>query len=476
MEYLDKALRVDPHNTEVRKMQVDWLIDNDQLADARDATFALARVHQLKDELAEAIKLLEESGGLWPEDSELLLLLGDLYSESNRIGKATDTYKRAAEIARNQAADERLIEIDQRILELEPDNIKTRKEITRSLFAAGNEALAVEHCAMLVDQHIQRQQFEQAEAEARRILEYQPEHLSIMRKLIEIHQRTAQDEELTRDYMRMARTLQSKGMQQDAVKLLREALQVEPGSIGLREMLIEIYMEYGDERKLIDDYMILAKLLQRYDRKPEAARYLRSVLKLEANHTPAETLLTQLGESAEEPQDETAKKLRPIPVDAEREVPTSFPDQTKIDDGGQSDDMRRTIQRYQMILEQDPRNLNVREKLGDCYQQNNQIARAVEQWEIVSEEYEKLQDYDETIMICEKIMGLRPNNLSVRKRLSNAMLCNEAMGALDSAISTIRRRPATNDPDATQMRDPNETQVADPSAPQLDPNHRGMEQ
>ena len=99
------------------------------------------------------------------------------------------------------------------------------------------------------------------------------------------------------------------------------------------------------------------------------------------------------------------------------------------------------------IIQSNPDNANARSRLGDCYKQANNIAAAVEQWELASQIYEQEQQHGKVIKLCQKIIDLRPNHPGTREKLNQAQLQFDSQKPLDDVIKIIHSEPLTPKPD-----------------------------
>ncbi|MBN1516375.1 tetratricopeptide repeat protein [Candidatus Sumerlaeota bacterium] len=504
-EYLERCLRLQPDDIEMREQQIEWLEAGGETEKALERSLELARVHREKGYPRKAADLLQQRQKAAPRDTRIHLMLSEIFTEMNFKGRALETLKQAASILSETNEKDELIAVYQQILEIDSQNAEVYQNLAKLYSELGRESESIEISMALAELYQGRNLPDLAEGEYRAILERQPENILVLRKLIDLHGQLGLREDLEHDSFRLVELYITQGLVEEAVEVLRHGLKNDSGNIPMRQQLIDLYSQFGDERELVEDYLVLGARLLEVGERQKAIDSYRRILAVEPGNAQARQALKRLTGEALEDQSKSATNTQererraaqaskvepePLPIDIDElddefELPESMQaEQPAVkkpepveepkkprkardrkaditdygviahrpsENGGEealkkhSAELEQAIQNYQLLLERNPDNAEARERLGDCQQQANNIAAAIEQWDTASQLYEKTQQYGKVIKLCEKIVALRPSHAGVRKRLSEAINKSEMHRALDSAIENIHRRPLTPD-------------------------------
>lgn len=132
----------------------------------------------------------------------------------------------------------------------------------------------------------------------------------------------------TRKALVDAETFRELNLREKAVETIQVALELDPRSIELREMLRDLYAESGDRDGAIDEMLTMAAIYMEYDRTDHARTVLENILEAEPGHGTATQMLFQLDSGlaqaedlephAEEPRPHTEEPRpsdRPTPIE-----------------------------------------------------------------------------------------------------------------------------------------------------------------
>ncbi len=104
--------------------------------------------------------------------------------------------------------------------------------------------------------------------------------------------------DLTRSALADARTFAGLKLYDKAIERLQSALEFDPRSIEVRELLRDIYAETGDREGAIEEMLTTAAIYLEYDHPEHARTVLLDVLAAEPDHALAKRTLAQLGGTA----------------------------------------------------------------------------------------------------------------------------------------------------------------------------------
>src|SRR5712692_5785378 len=106
---------------------------------------------------------------------------------------------------------------------------------------------------------------------------------------------------------------------------------------------------------------------------------------------------------------------------------------TKLISKGQFD---KAVKEYQRVLEIDPDDVRVLQKLAELYQQLGLVGDATKEWHAVSAYYDKIGDTKQSLETLRKLVELDPDNVAARIRLGEQFARQDQ---LVEAVAELRR-------------------------------------
>ena len=254
--------------------------------------------------LPKAIAMYKKVNRLAPQRLDIFERLGELYIEQGLMVEAKNQFQMLAEhYAKNDDMDS-AIRANQRLNEIDPNDATARLKFADLLLESGNADQAMEAYGALGRTLIERDQIDEAERLFRRLLDREiPDGeimVAICDRLLDAGRVTSAQELLTAGLavspesigLRtiQVRTHMSLGDSEDAVKLAREVLEIDPDNSEVRRIVGSAMIEDGDQEEAAEMMIPAAEALL------EKADYSR-----------AQKMLRELAEIA--PRDERVLRL-----------------------------------------------------------------------------------------------------------------------------------------------------------------------
>jgi len=417
-----QALEAEPANLNLHERWVRFLYEQKRDGEGHQALIVLSDRLFESGATKRAAQLLSQTLKEYPKAAELHARLGDLYLAMNEKGHAILSSKTAASLFTERgdlAVAEAVVE---KILSLDPQDTSIRSSLIDWLLAAGETDRGLDHARALAAQYAERNLFDLAEHEYRRIVSYDPTDLTSWQKLLEMVEHMAAQKEHISEYLLVAEMLTQRGLVEEAVRLYRRAMQWAPENVEIRQAVIEAYAQIGRDREVISDYLQLAEILAKRGDIEEAVRLYQRVLALEPKNPAAAGQMKRL-------KPDLSRRARA----GTKTQSTLFP----IGISGDEQALREAVENCRRILQSKPDNPMIRARMGDLLFQLGQVQEAVREWEQASTDLLRIGEYEPVIRLCEKILQIEPGRVEVQDRLSRARLKKASVTEIESVIKSL---------------------------------------
>lgn len=497
----EKALQIEPDNTEYAEAFIRFLLEAQQIERAEALADALSEKYVAMEQSRKAVELLTHTLSKIRENTKLRLRLAECHNRLNARGMALRELRVVAQANRRLNDQEALARTLHLILEIDPQNVETRLELIALLESLGKTREVIEQRTQMADVYMSRGLLDLARDEYRAITRLEPGNLTAWRCLIESRQQLGETDQMAEDYVSLARALEEAGDVAEALDTYQKVFEIQPNHIEARRRYIEAFRQTGPESELVDHYLILADALVAINQIDEAIAIYSQVMTIDpVNETarkkladtqarragmvpatpppapalpliapaspprpatpppavtePAQTLLPSaddlLAQAFGEIEGEalhTAPTPAPVPFGEAEDflsaVPTAAaPEEPLVELQEEEAGLEQVVANYLDILQVNPQNANVRIKLADIYGQLGRKAEMIEELSKASEIFFQKSELNMCVTVCERILALEPANALVRERLSKAVLKRDAFKALESAILFSDQAPA----------------------------------
>jgi len=199
----------------------------DKIAPKSSERFEFIRVSSMLDlkenRLPEAIEKLEKIKSLDPNDKVIADQLAEALQRSGRYEEAGAIY--------------------QELLEKDPANKTYRKNFITVFIKAGDYTSAWKEYAHLVESHVSKNEFSEAEELVKDFLKHKPDDIEARQSLVQIYKKSDRENEVPALHREMADIYFDEGDHGKAANIYRQLLQNDPENIEIMNRLGEI--EHG---------------------------------------------------------------------------------------------------------------------------------------------------------------------------------------------------------------------------------------
>lgn len=426
----EKLGQITPDDPAIRERFIKFLLSRDEEQKAFDEMLSLSGIYVEQGAFRKATSVLGQAVRIAPDDPKVHLKLGEAYVLMNARGMAVQEYQKAARLFETEGEDERSLEIYEKIINIDPQNLDARREYIERLKKADNKEELIAQQQKLADLYIERGLLDLAENVYREILKIDRENLEIWNFLIQTHLQIGLEEDLVDDYLDLAEIYLEDDSTKEALEQLRKVIDAQPGNVDVRRRYIDVYLQIGLENDLVDDYLELADALVERGDVDEAIRLYSHVMSLDPENPDAMTKLSETRARYRKEEEQVALESMAEAEDASEETKPE-PSESHVSS------MQEAMENYQNILDVNPSNANIRCKLAEIYIQMDREKDALSEWEKASETFILKGELNKGIDLCEKILEREPSNAKIRERLSKAILQRDSFKAIESAISAF---------------------------------------
>jgi len=348
------------------------------------------KVHVLieANNLGEAFPLFKEAIEMKSDDFELIQEHADLCYDYGKIEDAIQSYKK--------------------ILERDPSNYEVRKRIIKGqLYSIRNDDAVVS----LLEYGNVLTGIDKVE-EAQRIFQYvlalQKENPSAREALSEIYLNLDMKELALYHLNILAGYMESKNEVENAIKVLKKIFTL-TSSIKTQEKLARVYIEHNYTNEAIEELTNLADRYEQQNKFLKAASNYEKIVEMEPEKIEAHKQLIDLYEKLKDQDKSYFEKVLVANLLVDK------------------NEMEKAQERYEECLKIRNNDNEVRRKLVDIYLKRQNLKRALEESKILSQAYHKERKYGEAIKLHNELIDHDPRNLLLREKLSEFYVMSDQL-------------------------------------------------
>ncbi len=253
------------------------------------------------------IGLLEQLVEKAPTRTDLPIKLAGLYEQQHNVRGASRQYDNAAKSYLAAGLTEKGIELLEKVIQFNGENIRARLDLARHLADFGNIDKARDHTFRAVNQQIDQQEFGFAVSTVNSWLEREPDNIDARELLARVLLDQERGTEAAVYLAEGAKIAASTGLHERAADLLLRAKFLLPADASLRRRLILEFQAMDQDQRAAFEMIDLAEILYSSDQANDASALLLDgiskdislPLKLQmvaslANHNAADIALDQL--------------------------------------------------------------------------------------------------------------------------------------------------------------------------------------
>ncbi|HET8934849.1 MAG TPA: tetratricopeptide repeat protein [Polyangiales bacterium] len=459
-----------------------------------------AQKYLAKGQLDRAITEYERLVQADPKDSRLLLKLGDLYTRQGAARDATTTYRKVAEQYAEQGFFLKAVAVCKQILKLDPAQTDIWERLAEMYEMLSLVSDAITTYEQVADAYTRNGSLRKAVKALQKIAELDPENVAARIRYAEALSKLNKPEEAAAAFAEGAELLKKQGRIDDFLKVGERLLFHQPENDDFARSLAAAYLErenpkhalaklqacFNRDPKNVDTLQLLARAFEQLGQTPKTISVLKEIARLHAQEErrgEQGSVLRRI--LALDPQDNEARRdlseIRKLPTDASsaaievaeedydllleddesnivEEMPASGLLHTAPPPTGVGAEVARMLEEYAVfvrygltekmvaqlnaILNLDPKNLDVREKLKDVLIKARRNPEAVAQLLCLAEQLVESEPERAEEFLAEAIR-LDPSNEQAKRWLSRLDQQHSAGGAalLDRNEAPTKQRP-----------------------------------
>ncbi|MFQ6016028.1 MAG: tetratricopeptide repeat protein, partial [Anaerolineae bacterium] len=344
------------------------------------------RIDQALEHFIEALKIVDLQTVRRDQADDLIQLyesLADSYALKGDSEKATSFANSLVDFLSTKGWEDKVKEVRRGLDSLTGEG--TMMSLAEVLEVPDSEAVL---SAMTMSQeYVKRQMITTAIEECYRGLVAAPGYLPLHMHLAEILSQQGRLEEAINKYLMVAEVHQVRGEPKKAMKVYKRALELSPVEVEARDKLIDLLVSYGQIDEALDEYLVLAETyynLAQVDKAlEEYAEALRLAPRGSADRGWEVAIYHCIGD-----------------IHMQR---LAWP---------------QAISAYQAILKLEPADEKAQVRLMDLYFKQGEVDQAVGLLDALSSYYRDKGAVHTLVTILEDIVALRPEDVSLRRRLS----------------------------------------------------------
>jgi tetratricopeptide (TPR) repeat protein len=284
------------------------------------------------------------------------------------------------------------------VMRRSPDSIPLLHRVIQAEFWNENYVEAGDSLLALAKLHLKRGEQHEALDTLQSVLSLDPLHFEARKELVSVF--TALDEsKLAAHHLRqLAETALTKGEIEGAIQAFQQLLEISADPT-FEERLAQIYESQGDVAKALSSFQSLVGRYRAEERWEEAARVTERIVELDPNLLEDREGLIALYKHLGESKRAVEQQFLLARLYQERS------------------DLERAISLYEEVLKFQVDNQDARRHLVDAYLDSGRVSAALEQAEALTEHYLDTKDHSTAIYLYSRLVDADPENVELQERL-----------------------------------------------------------
>jgi len=221
---------------------------------------------KLQNAVAEYERILKED----PKDLNVINTIGDLYSRLGRIEQAVACFKKVGDNYASEGFTVKAIAMYKKLTKLSPSSLDSVQKLADLYIQQGLYSDARAQYLSIADSYLHSNALDDAARILKKILDLDPDNLPAQAKLADIYLRQGKKEDAKRVLLSAAESLHQRNLLDAADDALRRLLHIDAQNLRALELRGQIAMERGDPTAAIKTLEVLPDI----DSRPDALRCL----------------------------------------------------------------------------------------------------------------------------------------------------------------------------------------------------------
>lgn len=291
----------------------------------------------------------------------------------------------------------------QYVLALQKENPQAREALSEIYLNMDMKELALYHLNILADYMEERAEIDNAISVLKKIFTL-TSSLKTQEKLAEVYIQNNFTEEAIGELINLARKYKEKGQFDKAAENFEKIIGMEPKRMEAHEELIDLLQKLGKMEKYYSEKVLVANLMVEKDMLTEAQERYEECLKIRNNDNNVRRVLVDIYLKNNKFQNA---------LDEAKILSQAFHKERRYEEA---------VVLYNQLIEHDPRNLSLREKLSEFYVMSDQLQKGLDQLKIVAEELTARNEWDGAIKAYKKALTIDNKNADLHYRIGEIFL------------------------------------------------------
>ncbi|HPB31175.1 MAG TPA: tetratricopeptide repeat protein, partial [Candidatus Sumerlaeota bacterium] len=259
----DHLMQVAPDEVPFREQQIDLYIEAGLKEDAFNRCLQLLEYLESKKQNEQLITKFRFALKLKPQEVSLIIRLADHLLRMKYINEARDEYFHAYEVLRKGGKPDLAAKQLLRCLDINPDDRKALQALGETLVEAGDPKRAFQYLRKLADSYLQEENYEEAQKVLRQLLAIQPDDINILTLLVNAYSKLGYENEVVETYETMNSLYLQKEAFNKVIEICREILTLRPDNVSAHQQLISVYERTNRQADAIQLLLGLADIHSR---------------------------------------------------------------------------------------------------------------------------------------------------------------------------------------------------------------------
>ena len=217
--------------------------------------------------IREYLRIIEED----PKDVRTLLRIGDLHARRGDAAAAAKTYDRVAQTYTEQGFFQKAVAVYKQILKVDPAQFEINQKLAELYQQLGLISNAMEQFQILAGFYERQGRAKETLQIFQRIVALDPDNIASRVRLAELLAREGRGDESIAEFERACAQLLAQSRLDDYIKVAERLLFLDPGKVEETRRLAKVYLDRGDARRALGKLQICFKA---DPRQPETLSFL----------------------------------------------------------------------------------------------------------------------------------------------------------------------------------------------------------
>ena len=368
----------------------------------------------------EYLKILKENPKDWP----LIIQVGDLLLKVNRMEEAIDNFQRVADHYYSDGFFLKAIAIYKRINKLNPNLTDICTRLADLYLKQGLTMDAKSQLHVVAQHYLSKNQNKEAIETLQRLIEIEPDNLKNRNELAKAYKNEGMIPEAIQEYLRITEELTRKNLFKECLPVLETAYKLDSGNTEVLQKLLDLYQEQGEPQK---GFALLEEALNTNPSDPEILALLAEAYSAKNQYDKAHEVIDRaiLNASNKEPLWEVKGNL----FMKDKDLDNAYNQYLLIVEKEiQRKDIDRAVFLMQRITESDSTFDRAWMRLTELYTLLRQQANLISAYGSLADAFISKSMYPDAAAALEKVIKLDPEDNQHQEKLK---FVNSHLGVTD---------------------------------------------